>query len=146
MVAEPRVGGRAEIVEVARLFPDARDYVDVYDKAGASGRARSWPTRSTSRRARRRACETGRGAIADLELFIGAGVMRWRTARGRDPGGAGSDVSGGAELSIFGHARRRYAQQARRALADGDDGASAVLDRSTGCGWDARRGSGARAG
>ena len=28
-----------EIAEVARLFPEARDYVDVYDRAGGLGRA-----------------------------------------------------------------------------------------------------------
>ena len=36
-----------EIDEVAQLFPEARDYTDVYDRAGALGRARSWPMPST---------------------------------------------------------------------------------------------------
>jgi guanine deaminase len=43
-----------EIVEVGRLFPEAKDYVDVYDRAGG-GNGPSWDTRSTSRTASWRA-------------------------------------------------------------------------------------------
>ena len=52
---------RGEIAEVARLFPEAIDYVDVYDRAGGARRAdASWRTRSTSRTASSaRLVETG---------------------------------------------------------------------------------------
>ena len=40
---------QGEIAEVARLFPEAIDYVDVYDRAGGLGDGPCWHTRSTSR-------------------------------------------------------------------------------------------------
>ena len=58
---------RGEIAEVARLFPEALDYVDVYDRAGGLGRRPCWRTRST--------CPTGswRGSWRPART--------WRTAR-----------------------------------------------------------------
>ena len=123
---------RAEIAEVARLFPDARDYVDVYDRAGALGpRSILAHAIHLSPREAARLAETGTRVAhcPTSNLFIGAGVMPLadRLAAGIQVG-LGSDVSGGAELSIFGVMRAAaYAQQARRALADGDDAGSAVL-------------------
>jgi guanine deaminase len=112
---------RAEIAEVARLFPAARDYLDVYDRAGGLG------TRSVlahaihlSPREQARIAETGTriAHCPTSNLFIGAGIMPLaaRLAAGITVG-LGSDVSGGAELSLFGVMRTgAYAQQARRAL------------------------------
>ena len=123
---------RAEIAEVARLFPDARDYVDVYDRAGALGpRSILAHAIHLSPREAARLAETGTRVAhcPTSNLFIGAGVMPLadRLAAGIQVG-LGSDVSGGAELSIFGVMRAAaYAQQARRTLADGDDAGSAVL-------------------
>jgi hypothetical protein len=37
VVADACLGGPGEIQEVARLFPEAQDYVDVYDRAGGLG-------------------------------------------------------------------------------------------------------------
>jgi guanine deaminase len=113
-----------EIAEVARLFPEARDYVDVYDRAGALGpRSVLAHAIHLSGREQARLAETG-ARIAHCptsNLFIGAGVMPLaeRLAAGIAVG-LGSDVSGGAELSLFGVMRTgAYAQQARRSLAEG---------------------------
>ena len=113
---------RAEIDEVSRLFPDARDYVDVYDRAGGLGpRTILAHAIHCSSREAARIAETGTriAHCPTSNLFIGAGIMplAQRLAAGITVG-LGSDVSGGAELSLFGVMRTgAYAQQARRALA-----------------------------
>ena len=75
-----------EIAEVARLFPEAADYVDVYDRAGALG-ARSVLAHAIHLSARElaRMVETGTRVshCPASNLFIGAGVMplsRWLEA------------------------------------------------------------------
>ena len=109
-----------EIAEVARLFPDARDYVDVYDRAGALGpRSILAHAIHLSAEEQARLAETGTpiAHCPTSNLFIGAGVMPLgeRLAAGLAVG-LGSDVSGGPELSLFGVMRTgAYAQQARRA-------------------------------
>ena len=116
---------RAEIAEVGRLFPDARDYVDVYDRAGALGpRSILAHAIHLSAREEARLAETGTRVAhcPTSNLFIGAGIMPLadRLAAGLSVG-LGSDVSGGAELSLFGVMRTgAYAQQALRAAALGD--------------------------
>jgi guanine deaminase len=115
---------RAEMDEVARLFPDARDYLDVYDRAGGLG-ARTVLAHAIhlSPREAARIAETD-ARIAHCptsNLFIGAGIMPLaeRLAAGITVG-LGSDVSGGAELSLFGVMRTgAYAQQALCALGSG---------------------------
>ena len=118
---------RQEIAEVARLFPDARDYVDVYDRAGGLG------TRSILAHAihlspheEARLAESGTriAHCPTSNLFIGAGIMPLTSRLAAGIGvGLGSDVSGGAELSLFGVMRAgAYAQQARRALVEGEAG------------------------
>ncbi len=113
---------RGEIAEVARLFPDARDYVDVYDRAGALGpRSILAHAIHLSAREQARLAETATpiAHCPTSNLFIGAGVMPLsvRLAAGLAVG-LGSDVSGGAELSLFGVMRTgAYAQQALRSLA-----------------------------
>jgi guanine deaminase len=119
-----------EIAKVRELFPDARDYVDVYDRAGGLGeRTVLAHSIHLSEREVSRLVET-RTRVAHCpasNLFIGAGVMP--LARYVEAGlvvGLGSDVSGGPEASIFSVMRvGAYAQMARRSLA-GDEGA--VLD------------------
>jgi guanine deaminase len=121
---------RLEIAEVGRLFPDALDYVDVYDRAGALGeRSILAHAIHLSDRELTRLVETGT-RIAHCpasNLFIGAGVMplaRW-SAAGLSVG-LGTDVSGGPDASLFSVMRvGAYAQMARRAFV-GDEGT--VLD------------------
>jgi guanine deaminase len=120
---------RGEIAEVARLFPDARDYVDVYDRAGALGpRSILAHAIHLSADEQARLAETGTpiAHCPTSNLFIGAGVMPLseRLAAGLAVG-LGSDVSGGAELSLFAVMRTgAYAQQALRASSAGTGAAS----------------------
>ena len=116
-----------EIAEVGRLFPDARDYVDVYDAVGGLGqRTVLAHAIHLSDRELARLVETGTHVAhcPASNLFIGAGVMP--LARYLASGlsvGLGSDVSGGPEASIFSVMRSAaYAQMARRSLV-GDEGA-----------------------
>jgi guanine deaminase len=111
----------AEIAEVGRLFPDALDYVDVYDRAGGLGeRTILAHAIHLSAREEARLAETGTriAHCPTSNLFLGAGVMPLESRL--EAGirvGLGSDVSGGPELSLFGAMRAgAYAQQARRAL------------------------------
>jgi guanine deaminase len=119
-----------EIAEVARLFPEARDYVDVYDRAGGLGeRSVLAHAIHLSDRELARLIETGTRVAhcPASNLFIGAGVMP--LARYLEAGlvvGLGSDVSGGPDPSLFSVMRAgAYAQMARRALA-GDEQARLI--------------------
>jgi guanine deaminase len=120
-----------EIAEVRRLFPEARDYVDVYDRAGGLGpRSVLAHAIHLSPREEARLAETG-ARIAHCptsNLFIGAGVMSLESRLAAGIGvGLGSDVSGGPELSLFGVMRTgAYAQQALRAVAAGGGGAAVL--------------------
>jgi len=114
-----------EIEEVRRLFPDAPDYVDVYDRAGGLGpKTVLAHAVHLSEREQARLVETGT-RIAHCpasNLFLGAGVMP--LARPLEAGltvGLGSDVSGGPDASVFSVMRAgAYAQMARRSLT-GDE-------------------------
>lgn len=116
-----------EIEEVGRLFPDALDYVDVYDRAGGLGeRTVLAHAIHLSEREEARLVETGT-RIAHCpasNLFLGAGVMP--LTRRLEAGltvGLGSDVSGGPDASIFSVMRAgAYAQMARASLAGDDQG------------------------
>jgi guanine deaminase len=108
-----------EIAEVARLFPQAIDYVDVYDRAGGLGpRTVLAHAVHLSDRELGRLVETGtRVAHCPISnLFLASGVMP--LGRYLDAGlslGLGSDVAGGPDLSIFSVMRVGfYAQNARR--------------------------------
>jgi guanine deaminase len=96
---------RGEIAEVARLFPDALDYVDVYDRAGGLGeRTVLAHAIHLSDRELGRLVETGTHVAhcPASNLFIASGVMP--LGRYLEAGlsvGLGSDVSGGPDLSIF---------------------------------------------
>jgi guanine deaminase len=125
---------RAEIAEVARLFPEARDYVDVYDRAGALG-PRSILAHaihlSPDEEARLAATGTRIAHCPTSNLFLGAGVMPVADRLGAGIAvGLGSDVSGGAELSMFGVMRTgAYAQQALRAVRPGPAASEAAASR-----------------
>jgi len=115
-----------EIDEVRRLFPDALDYVDVYDRAGGLGeRTILAHAIHLSDREIARLVETGTRVAhcPASNVFIGAGVMPLARYVGAGLAvGLGSDVSGGPDASIFSVMRvGAYAQMARRSLA-GDEG------------------------
>jgi guanine deaminase len=110
-----------EIAEVARLFPSALDYLDVYDRAGGLGeRTILAHAIHLSPREVARVVETGTRVAhcPASNLFIGAGVMplsRWLEAGILV--GLGSDVSGGPDPSLFGVMRvGALAQMGLRAL------------------------------
>jgi guanine deaminase len=117
-----------EIDEVRRLFADAVDYVDVYERAGGLGeRTILAHAIHLSDRELGRLVATG-SHVAHCpasNLFIGAGLMP--LARYLAAGlsvALGSDVSGGPEASIFSVMRvGAYAQLARRSMV-GDEGAT----------------------
>jgi guanine deaminase len=127
---------RDEIAEVARLFPEARDYVDVYERAGGLGERTIFAHAiHLSPGEEARLADTG-SRIAHCptsNLFIGAGVMPLASRLAAGIGvGLGSDVSGGPDLSMFGVMRTgAYSQQARQALDAGGAGyGSADADRA----------------
>jgi guanine deaminase len=110
-----------EIAEVRRLFPEALDYVDVYDRAGGLGeRAILAHAVHLSDRELARLVETGTRVAhcPASNAFLASGIMP--LARFLDAGlrvGLGSDVAGGPDPSIFSVMRvGAYAQIARRAL------------------------------
>jgi guanine deaminase len=124
---------QGEIAEVARQFPEALDYVDVYDRAGALG-SRSVLAHAIhlSDRELGRIVETGTRVAhcPASNLFIGAGVMplsRWLEAGVAV--GLGSDVSGGPDPSIFSVMRvGAFAQMGLRSVVGEPRPALAPLD------------------
>ena len=96
---------RGELGEVARLFPDAADYTDVYDRAGGlrPGSILAHAIHLSDREIGRLA-ESG-AAIAHCpssNLFLASGAMP--LARYREAGitiGLGSDVAAGPDVSMF---------------------------------------------
>ena len=114
----------AEIAEVARLFPEARDYLDVYDRAGGLGpRTILAHAIHLSEREVGRLAESGTNLAhcPASNLFLASGIMplgRYLEAGIRV--GLGSDVAGGPDLSLFGAMRvGGYVQNALR-VATGD--------------------------
>ena len=110
---------QGEIAEVGRLFPEAIDYVDVYDRAGGLGpRTVLAHAVHLSDRELERLVETGTHVAhcPISNLFLASGVMP--LGRYLDAGltlGLGSDVAGGPDLSIFSVMRVGFfAQNARR--------------------------------
>jgi guanine deaminase len=96
---------QGELREVARLFPDAVDYTDVYDRAGGlrPGSILAHAIHLSDREIGRLA-ESG-AAIAHCpssNLFLASGAMP--LARYREAGitiGLGSDVAAGPDVSMF---------------------------------------------
>jgi guanine deaminase len=123
----------AEIEEVARLFPDARDYVDVYDRAGGLGprtilaHAIHLSDRELTRLVE---SDTRIAHCPSSNLFLASGVMP--LARYLEAGltiGLGSDVAGGPDASIFSVMRvAAYSQTVRRVIAGDPQPTLAPLD------------------
>lgn len=121
---------RTELVEVARLFPEAVDYLDVYDRAGGLGprtilaHAIHLSGREVARLA---ATDTALAHCPASNLFLASGAMplaRYLAAGIRV--GLGSDVAGGPELSVFSNMRAgAYTQSSLRVLAGDRDEARA---------------------
>ncbi len=113
---------RHEIAEVAAMFPEAIDYVDVYDRAGGlSPRAVLAHAVHLSDRELARLVET-ESRVAHCpasNLFLASGIMPLgRYVEAGLTVGLGSDVAGGPELSLFSVMRMGfYSQQALRAAA-----------------------------
>ena len=109
-----------ELEEVRRAFPEARDYLDVYDRAGALGpggpRALFAHAIHLSGFAIERLAESGAGVAhcPASNLFLASGIMPLaRYLEAGIPVGLGSDVSGGPDMSIFAAMRvGAYAQHA----------------------------------
>jgi guanine deaminase len=111
-----------EIAEVGRLFPEADDYVDVYDRAGGLGprtvlaHAIHLSDRELDRLI---ATDTRVAHCPSSNLFLASGVMP--LARYLEAGlgiGLGSDVAGGPDPSIFSVMRvGAYVQTALRVVA-----------------------------
>ncbi|MGH2475704.1 MAG: amidohydrolase family protein, partial [Candidatus Limnocylindrales bacterium] len=117
---------RGEIAEVARLFPESIDYVDVYDRAGGLG-SRTVLAHGVhlSDREVARLVETGTriAHCPTSNLFLASGMMP--LGRYLDAGlvlGLGSDVAGGPDLSIFGAMRVGYYVQHARSVAGAERG------------------------
>ena len=112
---------RGELAEVARLFPEATDYLDVYDRAGGLG-ARTILAHAIhcSEREVARLAESGSHVAhcPGSNLFLASGAMP--LARYLAAGvsvGLGSDVAAGPELSIFAAMRAgAYTQSGLRVL------------------------------
>jgi guanine deaminase len=112
---------RNELQEVARLFPEATDYTDVYDRAGGlrPGTVLAHAIHLSDREIERLA-ESG-AAIAHCpssNLFLASGAMP--LARYQAAGlvvGLGSDVAAGPDVSLFGVMRAgAYTQNGLHAL------------------------------
>jgi len=124
---------RGEIAEVAAMFPDALDYVDVYDRAGGlSSRAVLAHAVHLSDRELGRLVETGsRVAHCPISnLFLASGVMPLgRYVEAGLAVGLGSDVAGGPDPSMFSVMRVGfYSQNALRVAGVGDGPLLGPLD------------------
>ena len=116
---------RGEMQAVADLFPEARDYLDVYDRAGALGpRTIMAHAIHLSDRELDRLVETGT-RIAHCpasNLFLASGMMP--LARYLERGaivGLGSDVAAAPDASLFTQMRTGfYVQNALRVTTDDD--------------------------
>ena len=114
-----------EIGEVERLFPGARDYLDVYDRADALGtRTILAHAVHLSDREVERVVASGSGVAhcPASNLFLSSGMMplaRYRAASVRM--GLGSDVAAGPEVSMFSVMRAGAVTQRVLELTDAAD-------------------------
>jgi guanine deaminase len=120
----------AEITEVRRLFPDARDYLDVYDRAGALG-ARTLLAHAIhlSSPEVERLVESG-SRVAHCpasNLFLSSGMMPLGAYRAAGMAVAlGSDVAAGPEVSMFSVMRAGAVTQRVLELTRGGDRTEAL--------------------
>jgi guanine deaminase len=112
---------KAEVEEVRRLFPDALDYADVYDRAGGLGpkTIMAHAIHLSEREVRQLAQSGTRIAhCPSSNLFLASGAMN--LTRHLEAGlvvGLGSDVAGGPDLSIFSVMRAgAYTQSGLRSM------------------------------
>ena len=117
---------RGELAEVASLFPEASDYLDVYDRAGGLG-ARSILAHAIhlSEREVRRIVDSGTGVAhcPASNLFLASGTMPLAAYRAAGMKvGLGSDVAAGPELSIFSVMRAGALTQRAMAARGGEVG------------------------
>ena len=119
-----------EIAEVARLFPEALDYLDVYDRAGALG-AQTILAHAIHLSPR----EVGRLVESDSRvahcpasnLFLSSGMMPLGAHRAAGMTiGLGSDVAAGPEVSIFSVMRAGAVTQRALELTGRADRSSAL--------------------
>lgn len=101
-----------EVEEIARLFPDSRSYLDVYDQHKLL-RERAVFAHCLHMDDEDRACMSGRGGAAAFcptsNLFLGSGLFDLPAMR--DAGircGLGTDVGGGTSLSLLKTASEAY--------------------------------------
>lgn len=117
-----------EINEVRRLFPDARDYLDCYERAGGLGPKSIFAHAIHLSDDEVRRLVAGGSAVAHCpasNVFLASGLMplaAYRAAGMRV--GLGSDVAGGPEASIFATMRagvvvQRALELTGRAAPDG---------------------------
>ena len=103
---------RAELAAVAALFPDARDYTDVYDRFGLLGsRSLFGHCIHLSPRERARLAESGSVACfcPTSNLFIGSGLFDAAAARTAGMRlGLATDVGGGTSYSMLRTAAAAY--------------------------------------
>lgn len=98
---------RREIAWVRELFPQARDYVDVYARFGLLGRRALYGHGiHLSERELATLADTGTALVhcPTSNLFLGSGVFSWhRAKKSRRPirVGIGTDVGGGTSLSML---------------------------------------------
>ncbi|HYI21724.1 MAG TPA: amidohydrolase family protein [Candidatus Limnocylindrales bacterium] len=114
---------RGEIEEVARLFPESRDYTDVYDAAGGLGpRSIMGHAVRLSDREVARLAETGTriAHCPSSNLFLASGATP--LARYLEAGiviGLGSDVAAGPDLGLFSVMKAgAYTQSGLRTMLD----------------------------
>lgn len=122
-----------EIETVREHFPDAIDYLDVYDRAGGVGpKALFAHSIHLSSREVDRLAESGAGVAhcPVSNMFISSGVMPLvRYRRAGIPVGLGSDVAGAPELSILTQMREGFYQHcSRRAMAPDEPPAPDALE------------------
>jgi guanine deaminase len=96
-----------EIAWVRKLFPRARDYVDVYERFGLLGRRAIYGHGIHLREREWRALHASGTAIAHCptsNLFLGSGLFAWPRAKRRGRAvevGLATDVGGGTTLSML---------------------------------------------
>ena len=124
---------RAEIEQVGRLFPEARDYTDVYEQAGGLGpRSIMAHAIHLSERELARLAETGTRVAhcPSSNLFLASGTMN--LARQLEAGiavGLGSDVAAGPDVGLFAVMRAgAYTQSGMRTMLGEMRPALAPLD------------------
>jgi guanine deaminase len=103
---------KAEVEEIARLFPDSRSYLDVYDQFGLV-RQRSVFAHCLHMDDQDRQCMAAKGGAAAFcptsNLFLGSGLFDLLSMWAADIRvGLGTDVGGGTSLSLLKTASEAY--------------------------------------